>query len=158
MRAKKTARQNHALLVHAVRTLLVGGELATQEGVRQSLAKQNIIVTQSKISRLFRQLGAIKTSNHEGDYVYALPVEPLLPPKHSALGQLVLDIMTNETMIVIRTNPGSASLIARLIDHQHQELNILGTIAGDDTLFVVPKTMKQIKKIAAKLQQLLVEA
>lgn len=147
--------QSNLSLVEAVKKLLANGHATTQENIRQSLAEQGIVVNQSKISRLLRKLGAVKMFNQQ-EAVYSLPLEPLLP-SHSPLGQLVLDIVANETMLVIRTNPGSASLVARLLDHHYQALQILGTLAGDDTLFVVPKSIKLLKKVSADIRKLLGE-
>jgi len=158
----KTSKKNPTPLsksnisvVDAVKNLLANGNITTQENIRLSLSKQGIVVNQSKISRLLRKLGAVKMFNHQKEAVYSLPLEPLPPPQYSPLGQLVLNIMANETMIVIRTNPGSASLIARLLDHHYQELQILGTLAGDDTLFVVPKSIKTLKKLTVSIKKLL---
>ncbi len=153
----KISKKNHPSkpisVVDAVTNLLASGNATTQENICLSLAKQGIVVNQSKISRLLRKLGAVKIFNHQKEAVYSLPLEPLPP----AQGQLehVLDIVANETMIVIRTNPGSASLIARLLDHHDQELQILGTLAGDDTLFVVPKSIKMLKKLSIAIRELL---
>jgi transcriptional regulator of arginine metabolism len=140
--------------VNAVKNLLANGKASTQEDIRLSLAKQGILVNQSKISRLLRKLGVIKIFNAEKKTVYSLPLDPLPPPQNSSLGQLILEILTNETMIVIRTNPGSASLIARLLDHHDKSLKILGTLAGDDTLFVVPHSIKTIQKLATQIKNL----
>jgi len=152
---KVSTAKTNAAIIEAVKHLLANGTATTQENICLSLSKQGFSVNQSKISRLLRKLGAAKMLNPQKEAVYSLPVEPLPPPQYSPLGQLVLNIAANETLIVIRTNPGSASLIASLLDHQYQELQILGTLAGDDTLFVVPKSIKHIKKLLENIKDLL---
>lgn len=154
---KKTgthSSKSNTSIMDAIKNLLANGNVTTQENIRISLAKQNIVINQSKISRLLRKIGVVKMFNNQKEAIYALPLEPLPPPQHSPLGQLMLDIVANETMIVIRTNPGSASLIARLLDHHYQALKILGTLAGDDTLFVVPKSIKNLKKLTMAIEKL----
>lgn len=133
-----------SLLISALKALLSTGKIGTQEEIKIALVQQGFSVNQSKISRLLRKIGAIKITNDEGHIVYALPREPALPSTQSSLAQLIIDIVANETLIIIHTNPGSAPLIGGLLDHQTQELEILGTVAGDDTLFVVPKSITRI--------------
>jgi len=142
-------------ILDAIRHLLADGNITTQENIRLSLSHQGIIVNQPKISRLLRKLGAVKIFNSQKETAYSLPSEPLAPPQHSQLRQLVLDIVANETMLVIHTNPGSASLIAGLLDQHHHTLQILGTLAGDDTLFVVPKSIRSIQEVSSAIQTLL---
>ena len=144
-------------MMDAMKAILANGNVTTQENIRLSLAKQGIAANQPKISRWLRKLGAVKMMSHQREAVYSLPLEPLLPPRYSPLEELVLDIVANESMIVIRTNPGSASLIARSLDHHCQELQILGTLAGDDTLFVVPKSIKDIKKLIIHIKKFLLK-
>lgn len=144
-------------LIDAIKALLQAGAVSTQEDIKQALAKQGIVVNQSKISRLLRKINAVKMVNDQGDAVYSLTREPLPPSTNSRLARLILDISANEVMIVIRTNPGSASVIAHLLDHQYQELQVLGTVAGDDTLFVVPKSTQQIPQVLAAIKKLLMD-
>jgi len=145
--AKKTSAIHLSVnLLDALKNLLLEGVAGTQEEMIQALEKQGIHINQSKVSRLLRKVGAVKIINERGESVYSLQREPVPPSTERSVAQLIIDVVANETMIVIHTNPGSASLIARLLDYQVQELGILGTVAGDDTLFVVPKSNRDIGK------------
>lgn len=132
--------------ITALKQLLSTGAAGTQDEIKHALQQQGILLTQSKISRLLRKLGAIKITNQQGESVYSLPPNPRIPLTSSSLSQLIVDIIANETLIIIHTNPGSASLIGGLLDHQIAELGILGTVAGDDTVFVVPKSIHKINE------------
>ena len=125
-----------AARLRALRGLLEGGELSSQEELRKKLVKLNFAVTQSTISRDLRKLGAIRTTDREGQTVYRLPDEAV-PSIPGRLADLVRSIATNGSLIVIHTTAGSASLIARHLD-QESPAGILGTIAGDDTIFAAP--------------------
>ncbi len=130
----------------ALRRLLEEGELSTQEELREELEKQDFEVTQSTISRDLRRLGAIKGTDSAGQTVYRLSEESQqpIPIAAGSLQDLILQIDTNGTLIVIHTHPGSASLIARRLD-QVRPAGILGTIAGDDTIFVAPAAKRDLK-------------
>ncbi|HVV69560.1 MAG TPA: arginine repressor [Gammaproteobacteria bacterium] len=140
-------------LLNALKTLLLSGTVSTQAEIKQALQQQGFYINQSKISRLLRRLGAIKVTNQQGESSYSLPREPLLPSAQSSLAQLIIDIAANETLIIIRTNPGSASLIAALLDRQAAELGILGTVAGDDTLFIVPRSIHTIQQTLTAIKK-----
>jgi transcriptional regulator of arginine metabolism len=140
-------------LTETVRQLLLTGHISTQEELIQQLKQQGYQVNQSKVSRILRKLGAIRTSS---DQHYTLPLEPTPAAARNIFPHLIVNISHNETLIIIRTNPGSASLIARLLDHHGEELEILGTIAGDDTIFIAPQSIKQIEKYATKIKDFLI--
>lgn len=142
-------------IVTALKRLLQTGDVSTQEDIKQALAAQGIIVNQSKISRLLRKVGAIKMVNDQGEAIYSLARDPLPPSTDSPLTGLVLEIDANEVMIVIRTTPGSASIIAHLLDRHSLDLQILGTVAGDDTLFIVPKSVQVIAKLLEDIKKVL---
>lgn len=140
-----------------LKKLLIEGSASTQEGIKQYLTQLGYEVNQAKISRLLRKLGAVKVSNEYGQVVYCLPKEPAPPQAKSLLSNLVIDIECNESLIVIHTSPGSASLFGRVIDHNLLKLNILGTVAGDDTIIVVPKSTKFIQQVLSDIKELLME-
>lgn len=133
--------------LNALRGILIQGELSTQDELREKLEKLEFAVNQSTISRDLRKLGAIKVNDPAGRTVYRLAddVAPAIPVAPSSLSSLVLDIQTNGSIIVIQTSPGSASLVARHLDHARPG-GILGTLAGDDTIFVAPPSVKNVKQ------------
>lgn len=130
----------------ALKNLLLQGELSTQEEFCDALKSQGFEVTQSTVSRDLTRLSAIKARDTSGRIVYRLPKDnfslPSLIPKFKGL---ITNIQHNGTTIVIHTTPGSASLVARQLDTNRPE-GILGTIAGDDTIFVAPSHPRKIDK------------
>ncbi|WP_423062437.1 transcriptional regulator ArgR [Candidiatus Paracoxiella cheracis] len=147
-----TSKEN---LPEAVKSLIKKGLVGTQEEIVDILTREGYDVNQSKISRLLRKLLAVKIKNDRGETIYTLPKEPIPPSTKTPLTHLVLDIAANENLVVIQTSPGSASLIARMLDYHETNTNILATIAGDNTIFVAPKSANQIKKTLEEVKRLL---
>jgi transcriptional regulator of arginine metabolism len=139
--------------LEALRKILVQGALSTQDELREKLEKLELAVNQSTISRDLRKLGAIKVTDPAGRTVYRLPddVAPALPVAPSSLSSLVLGLKTNGSIIVIQTSPGSASLVARHLDHVRPG-GILGTLAGDDTIFVAPPSIKNVRQTMREIE------
>lgn len=134
--------------LHALRELLLEGKLSTQDELRSELERRDFSVTQSTISRDLKRIGAIKTVDTQGRTVYRLSDDispPIAGPVANSLRDLVAAIKSNGTIIVINTTPGSASLVARHLD-AHRPAGIIGTIAGDDTIFVAPASTKDIAR------------
>ncbi len=144
-------------VVEALKSLLFEREASTQEELCLVLEKQGYEINQSKVSRLLRKVGAIKVKNVLNQTVYSLPREPPPPSANTPLKDLVIDILCNETLIVITTSPGSASMVARVLDYYQVSSEILGTLAGDDTIFVAPKSIKEIPNLLRKIKSLLKE-
>ncbi|MFB0953784.1 MAG: arginine repressor, partial [Aeromonadaceae bacterium] len=90
------------------------------------------------VSRMLSRFGAVRTRNAKMEMVYCLPVELGVPTINSPLKNLVLNVDHNGFLLVIHTSPGAAQLIARLLDSLGKAEGILGTIAGDDTIFITP--------------------
>lgn len=130
--------------INALRQLLSQGKLSTQEELAEELGEKGFEITQSTISRDLRKLGAIKAIDPNGRTVYKLPPEPASPVSTGALEDLVLRTEHNGSLIVIHTAPGSASLVARHLDTAGLT-SIIGTIAGDDCIFVAPADTRSIR-------------
>lgn len=111
-------------------------------------------ISQSKVSRMLSKFGAVRARNAKGDMVYCMPPELGMPTAKSPLKQLVLDVTNNGVMIIIRTTPGAAQLIARLLDSLGKSDGVLGTIAGDDTIFIAPASIERIDQITKKVEDL----
>ena len=136
-----------------LRKLLESGKSSTQEELREVLEQKGFDVNQSTISRDLKKLNAIKGTDSKGRTVYRLSENSA---ETSFVSQSVPDLITNishnDSMIVIHTSPGSASLVARHLD-MNRPANILGTIAGDDTIFVAPSKEYSIKQTIAAIRE-----
>ncbi len=142
-------------LLTVLKTILQSGSAQTQEDIIAALRQSGFDVNQSKISRLLRKIGAVKMANDTGQIIYTLPRDPAPISAKHIVSYLVMDVVHNETLIIIYTNPGSASVIARLMDHKMKELGIIGTVAGDDTIFAAPHSTKHIASIAQSIKDYL---
>jgi transcriptional regulator of arginine metabolism len=142
-------------LVQAFKELLKQEQFASQGEIVDALKAQNFDnISQSKVSRMLSKFGAVRTRNARQEMVYCLPAELSVPTAKSPLKQLVLDIEHNDVMIIIRTSPGAAQLIARLLDSLSKSDGVLGTIAGDDTIFIAPTDVTKIQKTIERLEVL----
>ncbi|MCH2057307.1 MAG: transcriptional regulator ArgR [Thalassotalea sp.] len=150
-----TAQQKQEALVQAFKDLLKQEQFGSQGEIVDALKAQGFDnISQSKVSRMLSKFGAVRTRNARQEMVYCLPAELGVPTAKSPLKQLVLDIEHNDVMIIIRTSPGAAQLIARLLDSVSKSDGVLGTIAGDDTIFIAPTDTKLIPETIVKLEDL----
>jgi transcriptional regulator of arginine metabolism len=142
--------------IQALRALLEDEVASTQEELREKLEHLDFTVNQSTISRDLRRLGAVKTMDATGRTTYRLSLDS--PPGYAkSVGDLVRFIEHNGAMVVIGTDPGSASLVARHVDNIRTD-DILGTIAGDDTIFVAPASIKKVDALTKLIRECLAEA
>jgi transcriptional regulator of arginine metabolism len=153
-RNSKNTKPSKSLL-EALRGMLIQGASGNQQEINRILTNQGYHINQSKVSRMLRKLGAVKIKGASGKLIYHLPQEPAPSAPDTPLANLITDITTNENLIIVQTSPGSASLIARLLDYNKKNIGILGTIAGDDTIFVAPYSINNISQTLLALKNLL---
>jgi len=142
-------------LVKAFKSLLKEERFGSQGDI--VVALQNVgfeNINQSKVSRMLSKFGAVRTRNAKQEMVYCLPAELGVPTTSSPLKNLVIDLDHNDSLIVIRTSPGAAQLIARLLDSIGKAEGILGTIAGDDTIFIAPAQVGDIDTTLNTIKEL----
>lgn len=146
---------NPESLTRAFKQLLQQEKYSSQGEIVNALQQLGFSgINQSKVSRMLSKFGAVRTRNTRMEMVYCLPAELSVPNTSSPLKELVVDIDYNDYLIVIRTSPGAAQLIARLLDSISKSEGILGNIAGDDTIFVTPTRGTEIKALLATIQKL----
>ena len=150
-----SGQQQQEALVQAFKDLLKQEQFSSQGEIVDALKTEGFDnISQSKVSRMLSKFGAVRTRNARQEMVYCLPAELGMPTAKSPLKQLVLDIEHNNVMIIVRTSPGAAQLIARLLDSLSKSDGVLGTIAGDDTIFIAPTDVADIKQTIEKLELL----
>lgn len=135
-------------LFKVFKEMLKQEKFSSQQEIVQYLQDQGFEnINQSKVSRMLTKFGAVRTRNTKMEMVYCLPAEISVPTTTSPLKNLVLDIDYNHAMVVIHTSPGAAQLIARLLDSVGKAEGILGSIAGDDTIFTTPTRDMTIQEL-----------
>lgn len=149
-----SSKQDQAISL-AIRKLIHSQKIKTQQQLSAELKELGHDINQSKVSRLLNKLNIVKVKDEDQQLIYGLPKEPHPPAIHISLSNLIIEVVSNESLVVIHTSPGSASLIGRIIDYNRDNLKILGVVAGDDTLFVVPASVKNIDECLSDIQDLL---
>jgi transcriptional regulator of arginine metabolism len=127
-----------------IRSLIRAKNIATQEELTELLSKAGYSVTQSSVSRDLEQIGVVKAHGF-----YALPKVVASKPK---FGLLSLDT-AGDNLIVARCESGLASAVAVRIDDA-RPTELVGTIAGDDTIFIAVKDAKAQKAAMKKIWEL----
>lgn len=152
---KRSVATSRLGLLEDLRILLAEGKVTTQEDICDTLNSLGHTVNQSKVSRLLRKIGAVKSNNEQGQIVYRLPREPAPPTIYSELSSLIIDVVANEVTIIVYTSPGAAQVVARILDFHKNALQILATIAGDDSIFIAPNSIKTIQESVKAIRKLL---
>lgn len=147
--------------MEVLKMLISSKDMGSQEEVLQALRNEGYLITQATLSRDMKQLKVAKAASMNGKYVYVLPNETMY--KRVASPQTVREMMQSTgfrsinfsgNMGVIKTRPGYASSIAYNIDNSDIP-EILGTIAGDDTIFIVKRTGVTNEEVIEGLRHIL---
>jgi transcriptional regulator of arginine metabolism len=126
---------------HRIARLLAEQAVTSQAHLVELLTADGVRATQATVSRDLEDLGAIKVRVAGGDTVYAipeLPTEQRAPEDHlrRVFGDWVVEVAHSGNLVVLRTPPGSAHVVGSALDRSGLP-EVLGTVAGDDTLIVV---------------------
>ena len=147
--------------LEALKMLISSMELGSQEEVLRLLEKEGFKLTQATLSRDLKQLKVAKAASMNGKYVYVLPNDTMykrITKPISAIEMLkssgYVSINFSGNMGVIKTRPGYASSIAYNIDASDVP-HIIGTIAGDDTIFIVIKEGYSHEEVISALRSLI---
>lgn len=151
-RVSKTQRQ------HRIAKLLEEQAVASQPELVRLLAAEGMRATQATVSRDLEDLGAVKVRVRGGETVYAIPElarERVAPEDHlrRVLGDWVVEVASSANLAVLRTPPGSAHVVGSALDRAGLP-EIIGTVAGDDTVLVVASENAGGAKVAKRLSSL----
>jgi transcriptional regulator of arginine metabolism len=136
-----------------IRKLIRSRVVSTQEELGSLLAGEGYEVTQATLSRDLARLGARRAPRLEGGSAYELPDAPVAegPEGLAQMHHLVTTIDEADALVLVRTLPGAASVVALAIDKGRPD-GVLGTIAGDDTIFLVPTKGNRPARVAKTLR------
>lgn len=136
--------------------LINSKDIETQEELVEELEKSGLNVTQATVSRDIKELKLIKTSSNDGKFKYKSisPYENFLSQKLvNILSSTIINMEVVNNIIIIKTISGSAAAAAEAIDSLKLD-SIIGTLAGNNTIFIITKDVAETQKIIKNLSQL----
>jgi transcriptional regulator of arginine metabolism len=127
--------------------------ISSHDDLLKALHKENIEVTQATLSRDFAVLGVIRIFT-DGGVRYVINANESGKQIEKLIGFEIISVEHNEALIIIRTLAGRAQGVAHYIDRLNKH-EILGTVAGDDTVLVIPDTVNNLAKVVGLIKQMM---
>src|SRR6204780_4235663 len=143
----KTARHK------AILDLLDEGPVESQDSLQQRLERKGFDVGQATLSRDIHELKLVKGPEGYRRAGEALGAESVLPSVMHLARQFVIEIRHAQNLLVIKTPVGSAQPVAPALDASHWP-EVVGTIAGDDTVLVIATDKKKAQSLAGRIREL----
>lgn len=134
----------------AIKQIISSRLVSSQEELRLMLERDGVEVTQATLSRDIKELGIARVNTPDG-MRYVLSPENEEHRLKSLLSYEVDSIEHNEAVVVIKTLPGRAQGVAEIID-SFRDPDIMGTLAGDNTIFIAPSSTANITQLVARLR------
>jgi transcriptional regulator of arginine metabolism len=141
-----------------IRDILARYPVETQEQLVRLLRRAGLRVTQATVSRDIKRLGLVKVPWTDGRAHYVFPERPspadALRRLQHAVTEYVRAVDAGEDLVVVHTLTGRANAVAAAIDEMRWE-DVVGTVAGDDTIIVVPRRRAQRDRVLGRLRRLM---
>lgn len=145
--------ERHAMILNLIDTTNV----ETQEELADMLKQRGICVTQATVSRDIKELRLIKVLAENGGYKYATMDKAEAGMKERFVrifGDSVVGINTSANLVIVKTLSGSANAAAEAVDSMHWN-DIVGTMAGDNTIFIAARDEKTVPDIVKRLSAMI---
>jgi transcriptional regulator of arginine metabolism len=133
-----------------IKEIISNKSISSQEALVRALKKAGENVNQATLSRDMQEMGISRINTLQGPR-YQFNAEGEEKRIRTLLSIEVQSIHSNELLVVVRTLPGRAQGVAEMIDSLHLP-HVLATLAGDNTIFIAPESMKNVKQVATALR------
>lgn len=133
-----------------IQKILRSRSITTQQNLARHLKSVGVQASQGTLSRDLRELGVVKTREGYRERDELQPSEANRDTLRRVLGKLVRDLQLASNLVVVKTLPGSAGTVAEALDFE-TDLGIVGTIAGDNTIFAAASSPQHAKRVMRKL-------
>lgn len=130
----------------------------TQEHLQKALRKHGLKVTQATVSRDIKELSLLKTVSEKGGYKYSVPKLRKEPQKNDVLYAIISDAVNfvdyAMNTVVVKCSTGMAQAVCAKLDSLELE-NVVGTLAGDDTIFILMRTEADAERLVRELKSII---
>jgi transcriptional regulator of arginine metabolism len=143
-------------LLSTLRAIIKGQNVSTQIELAYALSSRGYEnFSQTRISRMLKKLGATRVRDTHNNLIYVLPDENVLPKNKQTINSMVLSVNNNGMLIVLKTILGGAIVISRVLETMGKSFGILGCIADDHTVLVIPTHHDQIEDLTQAINDYL---
>ena len=146
MSHSKLARQSK------IKELVSNSEVSSQEDLCRLLESNGFETTQATLSRDLHELGIVRIPSETG-FKYVFHLEDNDIALKQLIGMEIINVLHNESAVIVKTMPGRAQGVAVYLD-RIKESNIIGTVAGDDSIIIIPDSHKNVAKLVEKIKSL----
>lgn len=136
-----------------IKEIISAKTVSSQEDLCEFLAEEGIDTTQATLSRDLQEMGIVRLPTEKG-FKYAFSSTDLSKTLRKIVGLEIQLILQNEVCVVIKTLPGRAQGVAVYFDHM-EDSHIIGSVAGDDTIMLIPDTTQNIRLIADNIRKVM---
>ena len=147
MTYSKNARQSK------IKEIISTSEVSSQEDLCNMLEENGFDTTQATLSRDLHELGIVRIPSENG-FKYVFHLDDTENTVRQLIGMEIINVLSNESTVVVRTMPGRAAGVAVYLDRV-KDSHIIGTVAGDDSIIIVPDSQKNINKLVAKIKKII---
>jgi len=135
-----------------IKEIISSREISSQEDLCRFLEKSGFETTQATLSRDLHELGIVRIPSETG-FKYVFHLEDNDGALKQLIGMEIINVLHNESAVIIKTMPGRAAGVAIYLDRM-KESHIIGTVAGDDSIIVIPDSHKNVTKLVEIIKNL----
>ncbi len=136
-----------------IKEIVISEKIASQEDLLAKLQEYGFDTTQATLSRDLHEIGIVRVPDGEG-FKYVFHKDDNSRAIKQIIGMEIISIRHNESTVVIRTMPGRAQGVGIYLDKLKDE-HIIGTVAGDDAVVIIPDSHANVEKVAGMLRNLM---
>lgn len=136
-----------------IKEIITSQTVASQEDLLDLLKGFDFDTTQATLSRDLHELGIVRVPDGSG-FKYVLHQEDNSQAIRQIIGMEIISVLHNESVVVVKTMPGRAQGVAIYLDKLHNS-HILGTVAGDDSIIIIPDAHEHIPHLVGKIREVM---
>ena len=144
---------NKILRQSKIKEIITSQEIGSQEELTQILRENDFDTTQATLSRDLHELGIVRIPSENG-FKYVFHENQMEQSLKPLMAMEIINVVHNESTIIVKTMPGRAQGVAIYFD-RWKDSHIIGTVAGDDNIIIVPDKHENVKLILEKIKELM---
>jgi len=136
-----------------IKEIITSKKIASQEDLLDCLNEAGFNTTQATLSRDLHEIGIVRVPDESG-FKYVFHQEETSQAIKQIIGMEIINVLNNESTVVVRTLPGRAQGVAIYLDRL-PDSHIIGTVAGDDAIIIIPDAHNNVNKVVARIKEIM---